>query len=218
MRRLWAAATRSHSLLHAAARHRGQLLAGLDLSDDRLHGLATEVVVAPAAVVTHASPAHRPHGHDHRTGSSGGRRPGPRWPPRPALRTQDRLRAAHSRMPPASATVNHAAEARSSAARIMIPTWTPTRPKTRHLCDRTHVCTPRSHEGARARPCFGECSHARNEAARAWVGSPDDDLTATEPTNASRSGGWKSEATKRAPKMIFISPQIVHKKFANDRC
>src|SRR5438876_819482 len=76
----------------------------------------------------------------------------------------------------------------------------------------------RWYEGARARPCFGECSHARNEAARAWVGSPDVDLTATEPTNASRSGGWKSEATKHAPKMIFISPQIVHKKFANDRC
>ena len=70
-----------------------------------------------------------------------------------------------------------------------------------------------------ARPCSGECSHARNEAARAWVGfSPDDDLTATEPTNASRSGRWKSEATKRAPKMIFVAAAIVHKKFANDRC
>jgi hypothetical protein len=56
LRRLWAVAASSHSLLQApkpAAGHGGYLLAGLDLAEHRFDGLGAELVTGAATVVAH---------------------------------------------------------------------------------------------------------------------------------------------------------------------
>jgi hypothetical protein len=105
----------------AAPGHHGEFLAGLELPEHWFHSAGPQLVVIPAAGM--AQPPGRT-------------RPDPRWPPRPARRTPDRLQAATHACPPAAAAADHAVETGNSAAHRKIPSTGLTQPKARRLCDR----------------------------------------------------------------------------------